>query len=68
MHTEYNDAEAQGGRLCVYPLDVPDRDGREESFLNEVWQFHTAPLVHASDLPTSVTKRLRRIAAEELSP
>jgi hypothetical protein len=67
-HTEYNYAEAHGVRVCVYPLDVPDRDGRAESFLNEVWQFHTAPVVRASDLPTSVTKRLRRIAAEELSP
>jgi hypothetical protein len=66
--TEYRFAEEHGLRICMYPLDVPDREGREQAFLDEVWQFHTAPIIRTADLPTAVVRRLERIAAEELSP
>jgi hypothetical protein len=67
-HTEYLFAEQHGLRVCMYPLDVPDREGREQSFLDEVWQFHTAPITTSADLPAAVVRRLERIAAEDLSP
>jgi hypothetical protein len=67
-HTEYLFAEEHGLRISVYPLDVPDREGRQQAFLDEVWQFHTAPLVAAADLPAAVIRRLERIAAEEMAP
>jgi hypothetical protein len=67
-HTEYNFAEEQGLRICVYPLDVSDREGHEQKFLDDIWQFHTAPIVTRADLPAAVVRRLRQIAAEDLSP
>lgn len=67
-HTEYTFAEEHGLRICVYPLDVADREGREQAFLEEVWQFHTAPITASADLLSAVVRRLERIAAEELSP
>jgi hypothetical protein len=67
-HTEYLFAEEHGLRICVYTLDVPDREGRQQAFLDEVWQFHTAPVVAAGELPAAVVRRLGRIAAEDLAP
>lgn len=67
-HTEYLFAEEHGLRISVYPLDVSDREGRQQAFLEEVWQFHTAPLIAAADLTGAVVRRLERIAAEELAP
>lgn len=67
-HTEYNHAEEQGLRINVYPLEVPDREGRQQAFLDEIWQFHTAPMVSADGVAEAVTRRLGRIAAEDLSP
>jgi hypothetical protein len=67
-HTEYNFAEEQGLRICVYPLDIPTREGRQQAFLEEVWQFHTAPITRSADLPDAVIQRIDRIAAEEVSP
>jgi hypothetical protein len=67
-HTEYSHAEEQGLRINVYPLEVSDREGRQQAFLDEIWQFHTAPMVSADGLTDAVTRRLGRIAAEDLSP
>src|SRR5262249_40275480 len=67
-HTEYLFAEEHGLRISMYPLDVSDREGRQQAFLEEVWQFHTAPLIRAADLAGAVVCRLERIAAEELAP
>jgi hypothetical protein len=67
-HTEYLFAEEHGLRISVYPLNVSDREGRQQAFLEEVWQFHTAPLITAADLTGAVVRRLERIAAEELAP
>jgi hypothetical protein len=67
-HTEYLFAEEHGLRICVYPLDVSDRDAREQGFLEEVWQFHTAPIVSSAELPDAVVRRCERLAAEDLSP
>lgn len=67
-HTEYLFAEECGLRICVYPLDVPDRDAREQAFLEEVWQFHTAPTVSSAELPDAAVRRCERLAAEDLSP
>lgn len=67
-HTEYLFAEERGLRISVYPIDVADREGREQAFLEEVWQFHTAPTVSSADLPAAVVRRCERVAAEDLSP
>jgi hypothetical protein len=67
-HTEYLFAEEHGLRICVYPLDVLDRDAREQAFLEEVWQFHTAPVLSSEELPDAVVRRCERLAAEDLSP
>nr|MBA2301083.1 DUF4062 domain-containing protein [Acidobacteriota bacterium] len=67
-HAEYLHAEEKGLRISVYPLDVQDRDGRQQAFLEEVWTFHTAPVVSSADLPSAISRRLARIAAEDLSP
>lgn len=67
-HTEYTFAEEHGLRISVYPLDVPDREGRQQAFLEEVWQFHTAPIISSADLSDAIARRVQRVAAEELSP
>lgn len=67
-HKEYLFAEEHGLRISVYPLDMPDREGRTQAFLEEIWQFHTAPVVPSADLGSAVIRRLQRLGAEDLSP
>jgi hypothetical protein len=68
-HTEYRQAEESGLRICVWALDTNDREGPEQSFLDEVRTFHVANVFgSASDLRQQVERRLREIAAEDLSP
>jgi hypothetical protein len=67
-HTEYNFAEEHGLRMSVYSLPVSGREGPQQAFLDTVRQFHTAPSVAPADLPSTVTRRICGIAAEDLSP
>jgi hypothetical protein len=68
-HTEYQHAEGTGSRIAVWCLDTSDREGHEESFLNELRVFHVVPAFSSpDDLRTQIEERLRAIAAEELAP
>ena len=48
-HTEYLHAEKSGLRIAAWCLDVHDREGHEESFLNEVRAFHVVPAFASPD-------------------
>jgi Domain of unknown function (DUF4062) len=68
-HTEYFVAERDGLRLSIWVMDVPDREGHENSFLEEVRVYHvTGSFSDGSELATKVTQRLTEICAEELTP
>jgi len=68
-HTEYLAAEDRGLRIAVWAKDVDDREGHEQSFLDEVREFHTTgSFRNADELADDVERRLRRIAAEDLAP
>jgi hypothetical protein len=68
-HTEYLHAEKSGLRIGIWCLDVHDREGHEESFLNEVREFHVVPAFSSpDDLRAQIEERLRAIAAEDLAP
>jgi hypothetical protein len=68
-YTEYLHAEKSGLRIAVWCLDTDDREGHEESFLNEVRTFHVAPPFSSpDDLRAQIEERLRGIAAEDLAP
>jgi hypothetical protein len=68
-HTEYLHAEKSGLRVAVWCLDANDREGHEESFLNEVRAFHVVPAFSSpDDLRVQIEDRLRVIAAEDLAP
>src|SRR5271169_3115705 len=42
-HAEYQHAEQQGLRIAVWALATNEREGHEQSFLDEVRTFHVAP-------------------------
>jgi Domain of unknown function (DUF4062) len=68
-HTEYLAAEDNGLRVAVWARNVADREGHEQSFLEEVRTFHTTGSFEDPDqLAEDVERRLRRIAAEDLAP
>jgi len=68
-HAEYLHAVKSGPRIAVWCLDAHDREGHEESFLNEVRVFHVVPPFSSpADLQTQIEERLRGIAAEDLAP
>lgn len=68
-HAEYLAAERGGLRVAVWAKDVPDREGHEQSFLDEIRTFHTTGRFEAApELAEEVERRLRRIAAEDLAP
>jgi hypothetical protein len=68
-HTEYSRAERNGLRIAVWALATDDREGHEQSFLDEIRTFHVAPVFQtAADLHRQVTDRLKGIAAEDLAP
>jgi Domain of unknown function (DUF4062) len=68
-HAEYLHAEARGLRLAVWCLNASDREGHEESFLNEIRTFHVVPAFSTpADLRVQVEERLKAIAAEDLAP
>lgn len=68
-HAEYLHAEKHALRMAVWTLAAPDREGHEQSFLDEVRTFYVAPEFRtAADLQRQVEERLRAIAAEDLAP
>src|SRR4051812_217452 len=68
-HTEYLHAEESGLRIAVWCLDVPDREGPEESFLNDLRAFRVVPAFSSpDDLRAQIEERVRVIAAEDLAP
>ena len=53
----------------MWVSDTPDREGPEQSFLNEVRTFHVVPAFRTiADLKAQVGERIRAIAAEDLAP
>jgi hypothetical protein len=68
-HTEYLHAERNSLRIAMWASDTPDREGPEQSFLNDVRTFHVVPAFRTiADLKTQVSERIRAIAAEDLAP
>lgn len=68
-HAEYLHAESQGLRIAVWARAETNREGHEQSFLDEVRVFHVTPQFTSSEeLQASIEDRLRAIAAEDLAP
>jgi Domain of unknown function (DUF4062) len=68
-HTEYLHAEQSGLRIAVWCLDAQDREGHEESLLDEVRSFHVVPTFSSpDDLRAQIEERLRALSAEDLAP
>jgi Domain of unknown function (DUF4062) len=68
-HTEYLAAEHGDLRISVWTVADESWDGHQQAFVQEVRSFHvTGSYAHAADLAEGVEQRLKRIAAEELSP
>jgi hypothetical protein len=68
-HAEYLHAEKRGLRIAGWCLKANDREGHEESFLNEIRTFHVVPdFLTPDDLRVQVEDRLKAIAAEDLAP
>jgi Domain of unknown function (DUF4062) len=68
-HAEYLHAEKHGLRLSVWTEEDADREGRQQSFLDEVQTFNvTGRFGNADELQQGLEERLRAIAAEDLSP
>jgi hypothetical protein len=68
-HAEYRHAEQHALRMAVWTLDTNEREGPEQSFLDEVRTFYVAPKFSSvDDLRRQVEDRLKAIAAEDLAP
>ena len=68
-HTEFRHAEERGLRIAVWALDTKEREGPQQSFLDEIRTFHVVPAFRSSDdLQQQIRERLRSIAAQDLSP
>lgn len=68
-HEEYREAEQQGVRLSVWVEQGIDREGPQQSFLEEVRQFNVTGGFNApAELEQELERRLIDIAAEDLSP
>jgi Domain of unknown function (DUF4062) len=68
-HAEYRHAEERGLRLSVWSEAGANREGPQQSFLEEVRAFNvTGQFGGPEDLEASLRIRLLTIAAEELSP
>jgi len=69
-HAEYLEAQVLGKRVSFWERKPEDqRDGHARDFLTEVQLFHvTGSFADAADLPKAVERRLRELAAEDLSP
>jgi uncharacterized protein DUF4062 len=68
-HAEYLHAEEHGLRLSVWTEEGVEREGRQQSFFEEVRTFNvTGCFADTEELQRELEKRLRAIAAEDLSP
>lgn len=68
-HEEYREAEKRGLRISVWTVSQADWDGDQQVFVDEVRAFHTTgSFTSQDDLARGIRQRLRKIAAEELSP
>ncbi len=68
-HAEYLHAEKHALRMAVWTAASADREGHEQSFLDEVRTFHVVPEFRTvADLQRQVEERMRAIAAEDLAP
>jgi len=68
-HAEYLHAEKHALRIAVWTSAASDREGHEQSFLDEVRTFHVVPTFRTvADLQRQVEDRMRAIAAEDLAP
>jgi hypothetical protein len=68
-HAEYLHAEKHALRIAVWTSVATDREGHEQSFLDEVRTFHVVPAFRTvADLQRQVEDRMRAIAAEDLAP
>lgn len=68
-HEEYREAEQQGLRLSVWVEEGVDREGPQQSFLDEVRQFNvTGGFASPEELEHDLESRLVDLAAEDLSP
>jgi hypothetical protein len=62
-------AEIHALRIAVWTSSAPDREGHEQSFLEEVRTLHVvSPFRAADDLQRQVDDRIRAMAAEDLVP
>jgi hypothetical protein len=68
-HAEYRHALEHTSRMALWTSTAPEREGPEQSFLDEVRVFHVVPEFSSPvDLRRQVEERLRMIAAEDLAP
>lgn len=68
-HTEYLHAVKHGLRMAIWTTTAPDREGHEQSFLDEVRTFHVVPEFRSDpDLQRQIEERMKTIAAEDLAP
>jgi Domain of unknown function (DUF4062) len=68
-HAEYRHALDHVSRMALWTSSAADREGPEQSFLDEVRVFHVVPEFSTpADLQRRVEERLNGIAAEDLAP
>jgi hypothetical protein len=68
-HAEYLQAEKHGLRMAVWRSASTDREGHQQSFLDEIRTFYVVPAFDtAADLQRQVEDRMRAIAAQDLAP
>lgn len=68
-HAEYRAAEQAGLRISVWTVTDENWDGDQQRFVQEVRTFHvTGSYKDPEDLARRVSVRLKKIAAENLSP
>lgn len=68
-HAEFRHAEKHALRIAVWTLATGEREGPQQSFLDEVRTFYVAPaFTTPDDLRRQVEDRLKAIAAEDLAP
>jgi uncharacterized protein DUF4062 len=68
-HAEYLHAEQHGPRISAWALQADDREGHQQSFLDEIRVFHVVPTFRSpEEFKAQIQERLKAIAAEDLAP
>jgi hypothetical protein len=68
-HEEYREAEQHGLHVSVWVEEGVDREGPQQSFLDEVRQFNvTGGFTSPAELEHELERRLVDLAAEDLAP